>query len=153
VAAPYTLTIGQSAFPAVPLEAMHQGVPLVTTDLPLLRELTGDGQAACLTAPGDVAALAAGLVACLTGEERAGAMVAAQRHLVACRYQEADLLTQYVALYEGVLDGYRNHRDQGNWRDHANRSDRAEGSNARHSSVLQPAGDGDQLRPAAVRRG
>ncbi|MGH2351205.1 MAG: glycosyltransferase family 4 protein, partial [Chloroflexota bacterium] len=65
VAAPYVLTIGQAALPAVLLEAMHLGTPLVTSDLPLLRELTGDGEAAQLVKPGDSGSLAAGLAALL----------------------------------------------------------------------------------------
>jgi glycosyltransferase involved in cell wall biosynthesis len=105
LAAPYVLTIGQAAFPAVPLEAMHLGTPLVTSDLPLLRELTDDGEAAQLVRPGDVESLAAGLAALLRDPGRAAVMVAAQRRLTNGRYHPGRVSRRYARLYEAVVRG------------------------------------------------
>ncbi|MBI3971138.1 MAG: glycosyltransferase family 4 protein [Chloroflexi bacterium] len=103
VAAPYTLTIGQAAFPAVPLEAIHLGRPLVTSDLPLLRELTHDGQAALLVRDGDAAALAAGILALLAEPARTAAMSEAQRRLRETAYRPERIAQRYVALYKAAL--------------------------------------------------
>ncbi len=66
VALPYRLTIGQAAYPAVLLEAMMARVPVVTTDLPLLRELTENAKMAILVPPDDPEALAEGIECILT---------------------------------------------------------------------------------------
>jgi len=55
---PYRLTIGQAVYPAVLLEALAANVPVVTSDLPVLRELTEGGQTALLAPPDDPDALA-----------------------------------------------------------------------------------------------
>lgn len=55
---PYRLTIGQAAFPASLREAFAANVPVVTSDLPLLRELTEGGELALLAPPDDAAGLA-----------------------------------------------------------------------------------------------
>jgi glycosyltransferase involved in cell wall biosynthesis len=46
-------------------EAMAAGVPVVASDIPAIREVTGNGAAALLVAPDDPAALAAGLAGVL----------------------------------------------------------------------------------------
>jgi glycosyltransferase involved in cell wall biosynthesis len=58
VALPYRLTIGQAVYPAALLESIVANVPVVTTDLPLLRELTNGGETAMLVPPEDPSALA-----------------------------------------------------------------------------------------------
>jgi glycosyltransferase involved in cell wall biosynthesis len=57
------------------LEAMSAGVPVVSTTVPAIEEVAGD--AAVLTAPGDVEALSQALAALWTDEDRRGALVAA----------------------------------------------------------------------------
>jgi glycosyltransferase involved in cell wall biosynthesis len=103
VAAPYTLTIGQAAYPAVPLEAMYLGVPLVTTDLPLLRELTQGGATGLLVPPRQPQALADGLRTLLTDPARTEAMGAAQQRLMDGRHHPRKVALRYVALYQAAL--------------------------------------------------
>ncbi len=103
LAAPYTLTIGQAAFPAVPLEAMCLGVPLVTSDLPLLRELTGGGAAGLLVPAGKVAPLGAALAAVLADPSCGAACGAAARRLYARAYDPRKLAERHAALYRAVV--------------------------------------------------
>jgi glycosyltransferase involved in cell wall biosynthesis len=103
LALPYRLTIGQQAFPNLVLEAMEVGVPLVTGDLPLLRELVEDGRSALLARPGDPDALATALGRLLDDPGLAASMVAAQRRLMAGELEASALAARYAALYREVL--------------------------------------------------
>jgi glycosyltransferase involved in cell wall biosynthesis len=100
---PYRLTIGQGAFPDLVLEAMSVGVPLVTSDLPLLRELVEDGRTALLTRPRDPAAVASA-VARLVQEPALGAsMVEMQQALMSQSLSPSALAARYLDLYHEVL--------------------------------------------------
>jgi glycosyltransferase involved in cell wall biosynthesis len=100
---PYRLTIGQGAFPDLVLEAMSVGVPLVTSDLPLLRELVEDGRTALLTRPRDPAAVASA-VARLVQEPAIGAsMVEMQQALMSQSLSPSALAARYLDLYHEVL--------------------------------------------------
>ena len=103
LALPYRLTIGQNAFPNLVLEAMQVGVPLVTTDLPLLRELVRDGRAALLAAPGDAASLADALARLLDESALAAGLVAEQGALMSGELDSGALAGRYVELYREVL--------------------------------------------------
>src|SRR5207237_7658239 len=46
LALPYRSTAGQGAYPSLVIEALEVGTPLVTTDLPMLREITSLGPVA-----------------------------------------------------------------------------------------------------------
>jgi glycosyltransferase involved in cell wall biosynthesis len=103
LALPYRTTAGQGAFPSLVLEALHVGCPLVTTDLPLLREITSLGPVALvcpIERPGIMAAQLKGL---LTSETRRSRMADAQRHVARSHFAEDKLVSNYVALYETVL--------------------------------------------------
>jgi glycosyltransferase involved in cell wall biosynthesis len=126
LALPYRTSMGQAAFPALVLEAMYLGVPLATTDLPLLRELVEPGRTAVLAAPGDVASLAAALRHLLTQPRLRAGMAAAQQQVMAERLDPRLVATQYAQLYTAIL--------------------------ARKARVLRQAGHRPQLRDAAVRR-
>jgi glycosyltransferase involved in cell wall biosynthesis len=102
-ALPYRYTMGQNAFPALVLEAMAVGVPLVTSDLALLREVAHDDETAILAQPGDVPGLAQGIVRLLYDQPLRERMVAAQRRLMANGLDPAGLAAQYEHLYESVL--------------------------------------------------
>lgn len=102
MALPYRLTIGQGAFPNLVMEAMAVGVPLVTTDLPLLRELADDGQDALLVPPDDPAALAAALARLLDEPALAASMARAQHARMDGLLAPATLAARYVELYETV---------------------------------------------------
>ncbi len=103
LALPYRLTIGQNAFPNLVLEAMQVGVPLVTSDLPLLRELVRDGRAALLARPGDAASLADALARLLDESALAAGLVAEQRALMSGELDSGALAGRYVELYREVL--------------------------------------------------
>jgi glycosyltransferase involved in cell wall biosynthesis len=100
---PYRLTIGQAAFPGLILEAMAVGVPLVTTDLPLLREVVDDGQTALLSRPEDPADLARAMLRLLRDPALANRMVAAQTRAFAEHFDPPLLAARYEALYQSVL--------------------------------------------------
>lgn len=61
-----------------PLEAFAAGTPVVASDLPVVREVTGD--LAALAPPGDVPALAAALSGVLAGDGGRAARAARQEH-------------------------------------------------------------------------
>jgi glycosyltransferase involved in cell wall biosynthesis len=100
VALPYRFTIGQAAFPGTVLEAMSVGVPLVTTSLPLLVDLTENGRAALLARAGHPDDLSRQIVRILQHPEVAADIVEAQRVAMAERFNPAHLLQDYVGVYE-----------------------------------------------------
>jgi glycosyltransferase involved in cell wall biosynthesis len=105
-ALPYRFSIGQAAYPGTVIEAMHVGVPLVTSDLPLLAELADQGRTALLARPGDAQHLAGQVVGLLTDPERAARLVAAQALAVRERFDTAHIVEEYAALYrEAILEG------------------------------------------------
>ena len=103
VALPYRFTIGQAAYPGTVLEAMTVGVPLVTTRLPLLAELTEQGRTALLAGPGDARELARHIVRLLSDRAVGDELVAAQRSAIAQRFEPNSLLDRYVEVYHHVL--------------------------------------------------
>jgi glycosyltransferase involved in cell wall biosynthesis len=100
---PYRLTAGQAAFPDLLLEALSTGVPLVTTNLPLLRELIEPGRQAELAEPENPRDLARAINRLLSSAERRRQMVAQQRLLVHQVYNPEKLAAQYEALYESCV--------------------------------------------------
>jgi glycosyltransferase involved in cell wall biosynthesis len=102
-ALPYRTTVGQAAFPALVLEAMALGIPLVTSDLSLIREVVEPDRTALLAPPGDAQALAACLARLLASPDLCAAMVAAQRRHMACSFHPQHLAAEYVELYHHVL--------------------------------------------------
>lgn len=100
---PYRLTIGQAAFPGLVLEAMAVGIPLVTTDLPLLRELVADEKLALLARPEDASDLADKACHLLTNRAEARAMVERQRAAIRTRLDPTALVERYEELYAKVI--------------------------------------------------
>lgn len=103
VVLPYRMTIGQAAPPATLLEAIAANVPIVTTDLPVLRELTDGGKTALLVPPDDAAALAAGIERLLSDGLLAQNMIAAQREW-SQTIQPAQLVKEFEQLYTRVIE-------------------------------------------------
>lgn len=64
------------------MEYMALGTPVVTTDLPAIRELIAHGESGLLVAPGDARALAAGIGALLNDQALATRLAAAARETV-----------------------------------------------------------------------
>ena len=103
LALPYRGTLGQGAFPNLVVEAMAVGVPLVTSDLPLLRELVGERQTALLTPAGQVEPLAAAIERLLAAPALGQAMRERQRAVVQAELATEPLAHCYLALYQRVL--------------------------------------------------
>jgi len=102
VVLPYRLTIGQAACPATLLEVFAANVPLVTTDLPLLRELTDGGKTALLVPPDDPRALAAAIERGLNEPALVASMLEAQRAWVQ-QIQPPRVAQEYERLYGQVI--------------------------------------------------
>lgn len=96
---PYRLTIGQAAYPGLVLEAMATGVPMVTSDLPLLRELIEPGQEAELARPEDPGDLAQSIVRLLDDRAHCQAMVESQRRLMRYTFDSDHLIQKYEEVY------------------------------------------------------
>jgi glycosyltransferase involved in cell wall biosynthesis len=97
---PYRLTIGQAAYPGLVLEAMGTGVPLVTSDLPLLRELIEPGKEAELARPEDPADLAQSIIRLLDNPAQRHEMVQWQHHLMRNSFDPDALVQKYEAIYD-----------------------------------------------------
>lgn len=100
---PYRLTIGQAAYPGLVLEAMATGVPLVTSDLPLLRELIEEGREAELAQPEDPWDLARSILRLLDDPRRRAAMVRSQRQLMRSSFDPTVLVRKYEAIYDNPV--------------------------------------------------
>lgn len=101
VALPYRLTIGQAVYPAALLEAMAANVPVVTSDLPLLHELTDDGKRALLAPPENPSALARAIERVLAEPNLVQGMLAAQRDWVQRNHPQR-VVRDYERLYEQI---------------------------------------------------
>lgn len=99
VALPYRLTIGQAVYPAALLESIVANVPVVTTDLPLLRELTNSGETAMLVPPENASALAGAVERLLNTPALKQQMAVAQRQWV-LRNHPQRVVRDYERLYE-----------------------------------------------------
>ncbi len=102
VVLPYRLTIGQAAYPATLLEAMAANVPVITSDLPLLRELTQDGKLSLLVRPNDPAQLAVAMEQILSDSSIVQPMLQAQR-VWAQHIQPALVVKEYERLYARLI--------------------------------------------------
>ncbi len=102
LALPYRLTVGQAAFPSMLVEGIAAGVPVVTSDLPLLRELTEGGKTAWLARPDDPEALAGAIECVLTHPPVAQEMRRAQRRWVE-QIQPERVVREYERLYRQVV--------------------------------------------------
>jgi glycosyltransferase involved in cell wall biosynthesis len=105
---PYRLTVGQAAYPHLIFEAFTIGVPLVTTDLPLIQELVTPGQEAELARPEDPISLANHVVTLLEDPARRNRMVAYQHLLMRTRCSPDSLVARYEAIYgQGIATSPR----------------------------------------------
>jgi glycosyltransferase involved in cell wall biosynthesis len=85
-------------------EALAAGLPIVASDLPVIRhEILGGTSAASLVPPGDVATLAAALDA-LVSDAAGRAALAERARKAGARFRAERMLAEYRALYTGVAD-------------------------------------------------
>jgi glycosyltransferase involved in cell wall biosynthesis len=83
------------------IEAMGLGLPLVASDIPVLREVVGS-EAGCFAAPADPADLSARLNDLLGAPERARRMGEAGRRRFEACYELSATAKQMIALYERI---------------------------------------------------
>ncbi|HVA22951.1 MAG TPA: glycosyltransferase family 4 protein [Chloroflexota bacterium] len=103
LALPYRSTAGQGAFPSLVIEALQTGCPLVTSDLPLIREIALPGETALLFPSEQVGELTAQLEHVLTNASLRAAISAGQQSLVRRRLASEILSAQYESLYRSVV--------------------------------------------------
>lgn len=85
------------------LEAMALGTPIVASDLPAIREVTGDGDVALLVPPGDEDALARGVLRLLDEPALAGALAARGRARYRSLFTPERVSAELVAMYLDVI--------------------------------------------------
>jgi glycosyltransferase involved in cell wall biosynthesis len=78
---------------------------MVASDVPGYRSVAGDGRAALLVPPGDVAALAAGLRRVLSSSADADRLRAAGWERLE-QFTMAELARRYIAIYERVVNDH-----------------------------------------------
>jgi glycosyltransferase involved in cell wall biosynthesis len=103
VALPYRFTLGQAAYPGTVIEAMWVGAPLVTSDLPLLAELSDGGKAMLLARPGDAEDIAQKVARLLNEPAAAAQLVAEQRRALEHRFDTRLLVQQIAEVYGEAL--------------------------------------------------
>ena len=84
------------------IEALAIGAPVVASDLPALRELTDDGNAALLVPPGDPMALASAVAEVLRDESLQLRMITAGKEIFLSRYTLEHNAKKMAELYAAV---------------------------------------------------
>ncbi|MFB0833120.1 glycosyltransferase family 4 protein [Arthrobacter halodurans] len=96
------LDVTRSVTPLKPVEAAASGRPVVASDLPALAELVRDGENGLLVAPGDPAALAAGIERLISDSALARRLGAAGRAWAVAERTWAANARKYSALYDRI---------------------------------------------------
>ena len=102
VVLPYRLSLGQAAHPTTLIETFAANVPVVTTDLPIYRELMQEFPMALLVPPNDPRALAQAIEKILSDSDLVRQMLTAQRRWSE-QAQPACVIQSYEQLYAQVL--------------------------------------------------
>ncbi|MEU0934031.1 glycosyltransferase [Embleya sp. NPDC005971] len=89
---------------SVLIEAMGVGTPIVTSDLPPVREITGAGDCAALVPPNSPEALATALVAALTEREKTAMRTEAAYRRFGEEYTIDSVCDRMVAFYARAID-------------------------------------------------
>ena len=90
-------------FPVGILEAMANGIPIVTTPVGGVADVVNDRHHALLVQPGDVAGLAEAIRMLVDGPEIRSALREAAYHRVADNYAVPVIVSRYLALYVSVM--------------------------------------------------
>jgi glycosyltransferase involved in cell wall biosynthesis len=95
-------SLGPEGLPLVSLEAMAYGLPCIFSDLPVHREITGNGEAAALFRCGDSDSLVEQIRQLLDSESRRQSHGLAARQVVEQRYSLTGATRQYIQTF-GLL--------------------------------------------------
>lgn len=91
------------SFGLPPLEAMVAGCPVVSTDIPVVREMIQSGENGLLAPPEDPPGLAAAILALLQQPALRARLIAGGTTVAATRYAEAPLVSAIEAVYAELL--------------------------------------------------
>lgn len=94
---------GKEGSPLVLYEYAAANLPIVTTDLPMIRETFRDGRHALFSPAGDTAALAANLRTVLLDSKLAGDLTVAAREEILPDHSWARIIRNYQGIYEAAL--------------------------------------------------
>ena len=94
---------GKEGSPLVLYEYAAANLPIVTTDLPMIRETFRSGRHALFSPPGDPAALAANLRAVLLDSKLAGDLTVAAREEILPDHSWAHIIRDYQNIYGTAL--------------------------------------------------
>lgn len=94
----------QGCCPLKVLEAMASGVPLVASDLPVVRELVTDGVEALLVRPGSAKAIKDGVLRLMSERGLSESLCAAARDRVEQNFSWQKSQSELLAVYESLLD-------------------------------------------------
>lgn len=101
----YVLPSHNENFPVSVLEAMARSLPVITTRVGGIPELVRDGVDGILVEPGDVAALAAALVALASDAELQRCLGASGRSRIEAAFSPDVVLPRLYGVYDAVLAG------------------------------------------------
>lgn len=96
---PLRSSVGTSCYPNVVLEALAAGLPLVATDVVVLRELFQEGEGGVLTPRSDPTALCEAMAALLADKSRLAALSRHQRQMFHDRFTFAAFVAAHQQLY------------------------------------------------------
>jgi len=88
------------------IEAMSAGIPIISSDLPVCRQILQDGACGLLVPVGNATALAEKIVYLLDHPEQAQPMAASARQRAHAQYNPKSTVEQYARLLRGELDAH-----------------------------------------------
>lgn len=103
----------QGCCPLKVLEAMACGIPLVASDLPVVRELVTDGVEALLVRPGSGKAIKDGVLKLISEQGLAESLSAAARRRVEDHFSWQRAQSELIAVYESLLEDSSSRRSSG----------------------------------------
>jgi len=98
----------QEGLPVVLMEAIGCGCPIVASDIPGVRDLTGKDSGEVLVPPGDVSALAAAITRTLDDPQRAAALASARRAACLERVDWSRVAADYARVLADAMAGNDN---------------------------------------------